>query len=249
MKLTNLTTFGRTVTRQELYNMWANASAGTIYKTDLAAGTLTLDKGSSVSGVSNPAPGTIFFDQTEQVFKVWCDEVDNTGVSLWLAVMGDRRDDAFISSQPIPPYALVAPASAGGRYVRLPDETVPRWEAYGFNLQEATIASGAWFAAGVMGYMTARFSVDSSYSHASDVRESTLDTGYQLLMPCSPAANQEGHISYSTTPGNTGARVIGYYLGGFRANLQTDTSVTSHPYYNVPIWKTELRDSGVWERT
>jgi hypothetical protein len=250
MKFINQTTIPNVVTRQTLYDSFANAAISTIESTDLAAGTLALDKGSGASAAA-PNPGAIFFDKTEQLYKLWVDEVDNTGVSLWLSVMGDRRDDAFLSDRPIPPYAAFAPSSEGGRYVRTPDSTTIRWEIYGFNLKGETIPSGTWFAGGVMGYMTACYAIDSSYSHASDPQESSLEVGERgILLPCHPdrmAAGQVIPVS-SANMDSYDNRYIGYYLGGQQGDLLANaTHYTSYPFLYMPIWKTEVRNSTKFE--
>jgi hypothetical protein len=248
MRFINQTTIPNVVTRQTLYDSFANAAISTIEKADLAAGTLTLDKGSGASAVA-PNPGAIFFDQTEQLYKLWVDEVDNTGVSLWLAVMGDRRDDAFIADRPIPPHAAFSPSDQGGRYVRTPDDAVLRWEVYGFNLKEETIASGTWFAGGVLGFMNAAYAVDSSYSHGSDPALGSLVSGEaRISLPCHPDRAAAGQvIPRIASAGNTD-RVIGYYIGGNQGDVIANAShYTSYPFIYLPIWKTEVRCSGTQE--
>lgn len=245
MRFINQTTIGTVVTRQTLYDAFANAAISTVGASDLAAGTLALDKGSGASAAA-PWPGAIFFDKTEQLFKVWVDEVDNTGVSLWLSVMGDRRDDAFIADRPIPPHAAIAPSTQGGRYARTPDGTTPGWEVYGFNLKAETIPSGTWFAGGVAGYMTAAYAIDSAYSHVSDPNVGSLTTGVQfIVLPCSPERANTGQVIPTNSVSTRYTRIIGYYLGGKQTDLIGNaTHYTSYPYLYMPIWKSELRCSG-----
>lgn len=93
------------VTRQTLFDAWATATLQTVEESDLAPDLLPL-----VSQGSEPAgtPGKIWHDTRDQLYKVYTDELDGTGVSLWLAFGPDRFETACLCAEPIAAAAVVA---------------------------------------------------------------------------------------------------------------------------------------------
>lgn len=104
------------ISRQELFNMWANATLSSILEGDTSPDLVDVDVGSSFSdapsGMSLP-PGKLFYHRGEQLYYVWTDELDvmdngrGTGVSLWLAWGPDRVETACLAAEPIPAGAAV----------------------------------------------------------------------------------------------------------------------------------------------
>ncbi len=156
MNLTPGTTInsGDTVTRQTLYDLWANAALGTIVTGDLAPGTLPITVASTPT--DTPPPGQVWYDQTQKLWKTWFDEIDYTGCSLWLAWGPDRFDDAFIAAEPMPHgAAFVLDRAMGGRYVRRATWTDPG--VIGFVQTPNTSPSGSWLVGGILGICDAWF--------------------------------------------------------------------------------------------
>ena len=103
-------TFEFPVDRQDLYNHWATAVLSSIERSELASGVFTLDIGTTLSdATSSPEPGHHFWSRLEGLMFVFHDEVDGTGVSLWLAIGPDRFDVAAILSEPTGGGAVVRP--------------------------------------------------------------------------------------------------------------------------------------------
>lgn len=92
------------VTRQSLFDVWGNAALGTLSESDLAPESKPI-----VAQDSPPteAPGRLWWNTLEHLMYVYTDELDGTGVSLWLAVGPDRFDTACLAAEPIPPGAIV----------------------------------------------------------------------------------------------------------------------------------------------
>lgn len=153
-----------TVTRQTLWDLWARATGGQVSTGDFASHVFPIVNGSTPT--SGPSPGLIWYDQTDLVWKCFYDQVDNTGVSLWMAFGPDRFDDAFLASQPIPGGALCAFNPAGtGRMVILQDGRRTSTTVC-VNVTNTTIASGAWFTGAVEGFVKGWFPF--KYSGATD---------------------------------------------------------------------------------
>jgi hypothetical protein len=162
---------GDSVNRQTIYDLVANALGGEVSASDLGADVQPL---TSQTDVPTPYPGKLWFDLVDQLLKVYVDELDGTGVSVWLAIGPDRFDTAVLATEPIPFGAAVQIAGTGGRRVKLPpsptdlraipglDGVWEDWKVIGFNQggrdaasTRDTTESGAWLAAGIDGVMRA----------------------------------------------------------------------------------------------
>lgn len=111
---------GEIVTRQTIYDLVALAGlGGNVSASDLSSDMITVTTQSLPP--SNPAPGLMWFDQNEQLVKVWTDVLEGTGVSCWLACGPDAFDVALYATEPIPYGAAVVVApNLGIRAVGLP---------------------------------------------------------------------------------------------------------------------------------
>jgi hypothetical protein len=168
MQLTPGTTIerGDTVTRQTIYDLVNNAIGGTVQESDLAEYVL---QAVPQSEPPTPYPGRLWFDQTEQLMKVYTDVMDDTAVSVWLSLGPDRFDVALIAAEPIP-YGAAIQLVGDGRWAKLPPDPLSleamgkgfyEWEVarvIGFNnngtmLAAETVDSGAWFSCAVDGFV------------------------------------------------------------------------------------------------
>lgn len=165
---------GEVVTRQTIYDLVALAGiSGNVASSDLAADVITVTTQSLPP--SNPTPGLVWFDQTEQLLKVWTDVLEGTGVSCWLACGPDAFDVALYATEPIPYGAAVVVApNLGIRAVGLPTNPGDMGDATDFSLigrfinlqfmainqsadpllgplNPCTAPSGSWFAGRVYG--------------------------------------------------------------------------------------------------
>lgn len=160
-----------TVTRQTLYDLVYNAIGGTVQASDLHTSVLTV---AAQSSVPTPYPGLLWYDQTDQLAKVYTDMIDGTGCSLWLSIGPDRFDVAVLATEPIP-FGAAVQFTGTGRKVSLPPDwpllckntnyTNMRFEhlkIVGFNNDNnnanhtiSTAASGTWFAMGALGIVWA----------------------------------------------------------------------------------------------
>lgn len=111
-----LTDLTGTVTRQELYDMWADASISKIPASELADTLQDVVLASSLSDVpASPNPGEMVWVQNEQRMYVYHDVMDvmdrgeGTTVSLWLSIGPDRFDCACLAGEDIPAGAVVEP--------------------------------------------------------------------------------------------------------------------------------------------
>lgn len=96
------------IDRQDLYNMFANATLGTIGADEVVDGLFAFDVGTDITAAtSSPEPGHLFYAKNERVMYCYHDEVDDTGVSLWLAIGPDRFDIAMLADSPVPAGAVV----------------------------------------------------------------------------------------------------------------------------------------------
>ncbi len=127
MRLTVQTDLTGVITRQELADMWSQASIPPIEKTDLDPAFANIFVGTNFSDVGasvpNPQPGQLFWHQQQAIMYVYTDSLDvmdngdKTGVSLWLAVGPDSFETACLTAEPVPAGAVVEPA--WDRYVKV----------------------------------------------------------------------------------------------------------------------------------
>ncbi len=104
--LADLTVFP--ITRQNIFDMWTTSDLQSITTDDLADELATVDSGSDFSNATlTPVPGQFFYHLAENLVYGWFDEVDNTGVSLWLAIGPDRFEVPCLAAEPIPAGAPV----------------------------------------------------------------------------------------------------------------------------------------------
>lgn len=97
-----LISFEEPITRQDLFDMWSTGSFSEVSTNDFAEGFIPVIIGSSFSNApSTPQPGQFFWHQSENVMYCFHDEVDNTGVSLWLAIGPDKFECAAMAIEPI----------------------------------------------------------------------------------------------------------------------------------------------------
>jgi hypothetical protein len=98
------------LTRQDIHDAWTTAALGSIVKDDLATGFLSVTVATSFSGMpSEPQPGDLMWVADEQTMFCWHDEVDDTGVSLWLAIGPDVFETACLLMEPAWPGSLMEP--------------------------------------------------------------------------------------------------------------------------------------------
>ena len=97
-----LISFEQPVTRQDLFDMWATGALTEIGIDDFAEGFIPIIIASDFSSAPvNPQPGSHLWHQSENVMYVYHDEIDNTGVSLWLAIGPDKFETAMMAKGPI----------------------------------------------------------------------------------------------------------------------------------------------------
>jgi len=98
------------LTRQDLYDAWTTAALSAVSADDLAANTLSVSVASTYSDApASPAPGALMWVADEQTMYCFHDEIDDTGVSLWLAIGPDVFETACLLAEPAWPGALVEP--------------------------------------------------------------------------------------------------------------------------------------------
>lgn len=174
------------VDRQDLFDMWANAALGKIARSDFADGLEPIVIASEVSDFpSGPAPGEMVFHAAENLLYCYHDEVDNTGVSLWLAIGPDRFETAMLAQEPIA-FARAVDL-VYDRVCKPADPSVNR--PIGFNMGEfnepisisgpdqaaavGTSASGAWIPVAIDGVMWAK--VENALTSSSSAISTTND--------------------------------------------------------------------------
>lgn len=179
--LTITTSIEKTVTRQTLYDIWADATLSTIQSDDLAPTFQDIVMGSSFSDApASAVPGELYYHQGEKLLYCFHDEIDvldggtdSTGVSLWLSLGPDRFETACIAAEPIPAGAIVEPVY--DRWVRLcrpaaanpigdtgtpvpigvAQSGLPQLDLY--HGPAETTPSGAWLAVGIEGFVRGWF--------------------------------------------------------------------------------------------
>lgn len=166
-----------TVSRQTIYDLVANAIGGTVGASDLTDEVVVVVSQSEAPAGTELKPGLVWWDQTEQLMKVYTDMIDGTGASVWLSVGPDRFDVAALATEPIPFGAAVMFAGEN-RKVKLPPDPITlentgpsetRFEhckVIGFNNKTAfstftaqTADSGSWFPCAVQGICWAWYPV------------------------------------------------------------------------------------------
>lgn len=98
------------LTRQDIHDAWTTATLGTIVPDDLTTGFGSVAVATSYSdAAANPTPGALMWVAEEQTMYCFHDEIDDTGVSLWLAIGPDVFETACILAEPAFPGSLVEP--------------------------------------------------------------------------------------------------------------------------------------------
>lgn len=186
-----LHTFTEPITRQDLWDMWATATLGTITEDDLAPGVMSIEVGSDLTEASaNPDPGMLFWSKEDQLLYCYHDVVDNTGVSLWLAIGPDRFDTAVLLDEPVMGggllkgtvdrrVALLGSSDDTARLIGCNQAAIP-----GNNVQPDTSASGTWIPAGIDGLVWGV--IAESTASISSVYFTVQGSQYVVRPPLSP---------------------------------------------------------------
>ncbi len=159
------------VDRQDIFDMWTTADLEALVAGDLADGMGVITRGTDFSDAPTGSalmPGSLFYNIADNLMFCWFDEVDSTGVSLWLAIGPDRFDVPMIAAEPLP--AAVPVEVVYDKWAGLPTE--PTQMPIGFNQSGITnsitrnvavdrgsgpefggetAASGAWFRCAIEG--------------------------------------------------------------------------------------------------
>jgi hypothetical protein len=120
MNLTVVTDLSGTITRQQLVDMWSNATIPPVQDSDLDPAFAPIFVGSGWSDVGasvpNPEAGQLFWNQSAGMMYVFTDHMDvldggtdNTAISLWLGIGPDTFECACLAAEPIPAGAVVEP--------------------------------------------------------------------------------------------------------------------------------------------
>jgi hypothetical protein len=166
------------VTRQTIYDLWADAQGGQIVAGDLSATLFPIVVGTNPT--SSITPGQIWYDQAEMLWKVFIDVKDNTGVSVWVAFGPDRFDEVFLANEHLPPAALFKLDDAGtGRMVKRVSGFADS-HAVGLVATNATVPSGTWFAGAIEGFANAWFPFKPASDASAQVAGAVVN---QSLMP------------------------------------------------------------------
>jgi hypothetical protein len=195
------------LTRQTLYNAFADAALGTVSTDDLVEGLLSADRVSSLTQASNNVPpGFHVFSQAEQIMYVWHDEIEDTGVSLFLAIGPDRFDTACIAAEPIPAGAPVevvydrwvrcATAASEAAYVKAIGCNQAGVDLTSSITQETT-SSGAWFPVGIDGLMYMNVQAGDDVTANRFVEVSPTGPGVRQLSTASFAPDRDTVIGYA----------------------------------------------------
>jgi hypothetical protein len=155
------------LTRQDIHDAWTTAALGSIVQADLASDFMSVTPVSSFTDIGGVQPGQLQWVANEQLMYCYHDEIDDTGVSLWLAIGPDMFETACLLAEPAWPGALVEPTfdrwvapvaytdSAVGdgvnnRMIGNVHTGVP----YPLNSETPeTIASGTWVRVGIDGFV------------------------------------------------------------------------------------------------
>lgn len=92
----------------DLSQMWTTANLQDISAADLSPDVILPLTATTFSDFpTEPAPGQPVYHLVDNIWYIWHDEVDSTGVSLWLAAGPDRFEVPCLAFEPIPAGALV----------------------------------------------------------------------------------------------------------------------------------------------
>lgn len=248
------------LTRQDIFDAWTSAALGTISAGDLASDLLSVTVASSFSDVpSSPTPGALAWVADEQTMFCYHDEIDGTGVSLWLAVGPDVFETACLLHEPAFPGALVEPvldrwvAPAGytdsplgdgvrGRSIGNVHSGVP----YPLNSRSPdTLASGTWVRVGIDGFC---FGHIANGSGASDGFFTPVDGRGVAPAPVTaahPDLPKGSMISVTAINGRMGARNADGvstepYHGGF-CGIQIYSPFSGNAAGDVNTWGMHVR--------
>lgn len=179
----------------------------TIGLSDLASDVLSIRIGTNFSDApSSPDPGQLYWHRMDSLMYCYHDQVDDTGVSLWLAIGPDRFETACLASEPIPAGAVVQPvvdrwvarhsnSAASNDWLRdgthmcvvgLNQSTLQEPVYYGGNVAYPTTASGTWFRCAIDGIAYGWISSSNVTANATPV---TSD-----LRPFAPSLAQRGAL-------------------------------------------------------
>lgn len=206
MNIFPIKTFGDVITNQDLDELMRTAGVSALSSADLSPHYMPILAASTATDPGQP--GRIWFDQTEQLLKLFVDVVGDTACSVWCAMGPDRYDDVFLAAEPIPPYALLQFAAG------LEDRWVERhgleWyppRAVAVSVNSVTTASGAWFPACVQGITKgwhATRPTASTYSGA------TFDS-YTVNSWRTPSDSVRG--AFGRTAASLGVGTVGVFCG------------------------------------
>lgn len=169
-----------TITRQTLFDLYADASLN-IGLEDVEGTDFGIQYASAISEAPvGVTPGTLIWNQGEQLMHVWTDELDGTGVSLWMAFGPDVFECACLAAEPIPAGAVVEIVYDRWVQVASPDApantSVDEFSPIGINqsglpsvgdpyVEGDTAASGTWIRVAIDGLPRAWFpSADAGVS-------------------------------------------------------------------------------------
>lgn len=188
------------ITRQTLFDMWSSAAFGSVGLADLDSGFSPIVAGSDFSDApTSPGPGQLFWHRSENVMYCWHDEVDNTGVSLWLAIGPDKFEVAALASTPMP--AAFPCAMVYDRWMEITNVPLrcigmnqsgindPRTINQGPDYGGETTASGSWFRMGVDGLLHGVI-----LNALSSTSQALMTASNKALLSLDPAVGREGSM-------------------------------------------------------
>ena len=181
-RLTVVTDLTGNVTRETMANIWEDSVFGTFSAADFAMELFQHEAGddfrNAPSGESL-APGQFYMHNSDGLMYMFVDEIDNTAVSLWVALGPDRFDAIVCCAEPIAAGAVVEPYF--DRWVRVFDPSrthdngspVPPIGVVQTGIPDAyetkvgaiapdTHASGTWVSIAIEGYCYGWFPVEDS---------------------------------------------------------------------------------------
>ena len=185
------------IDRQDIFDAWTTADLEMLVEGDLGDGLVVVSTGTDFSDApSSPMPGNLFYNVADNLLFCWFDEIDDTGVSLWLSIGPDRFDVPMIAAEPLPsgvPVEVVYDKWAG-----LPTEATQM--PIGFNQSGIvnsitrndpvdrggvtefggdTTASGAWFRCAIEGNI---FGQQADPDNQADLSIQDIQAGAPISM-------------------------------------------------------------------